>query len=139
MRPHRAADPQRGSATTELVLVTPLLILLTLVAVALGRLAGARLDADEAAHQAARAASLARSAGQARGQAERAATLSLAAAGSTCTRPETAPALGRFAPGSVVTVKVTCHVVLGTPGLPGEIAISASAASVVDTYRGVQA
>lgn len=46
-----------GSATTELVLVTPLLILLALVAVAFGKLVGARLDADEAAHQAARAAS----------------------------------------------------------------------------------
>ncbi|MGW1286421.1 TadE/TadG family type IV pilus assembly protein, partial [Streptomyces sp. NPDC002586] len=45
--------PDSGSAAIELVLATPLLILLALVAVAFGKLAGARLDADEAAHQAA--------------------------------------------------------------------------------------
>nr|WP_168517072.1 TadE/TadG family type IV pilus assembly protein [Streptomyces sp. S1D4-11]QIZ01506.1 hypothetical protein HEP87_11165 [Streptomyces sp. S1D4-11] len=65
-QPRRSQDA--GSATTELVLVTPLLILLALVAVAFGKLVGARLDADEAAHQAARAASLARSADEARAE-----------------------------------------------------------------------
>ncbi|MEV0604270.1 TadE/TadG family type IV pilus assembly protein [Streptomyces sp. NPDC050315] len=129
--------PDRGSATSELVLVTPLLILLALVAVALGKLAGARLDADEAAHQAARAASLARSVGEARAEAEGEARRSLAGAGSSCTSPRVAPALGGFAPGGLVRVTVTCRAVLDVPGM-SSVSVTASAASVVDRYRGVE-
>ena len=62
MRPGpRRRDNERGSATVELVILTPLLILLLLFVVALGRLAGARIDVDGVAAQAARAASIARS------------------------------------------------------------------------------
>ncbi|WP_329462057.1 TadE/TadG family type IV pilus assembly protein [Streptomyces sp. NBC_01431] len=132
---HGSADG--GAATTELVLVTPLLILLALVAVAFGKLAGARLDADEAAHQAARAASLARTPGQARTDAEAAAQRSLAEAGSSCTSPRVAPNLGGFDPGGTVRVTVTCRATLDVPGLHG-VDVTASAASVVDFYRGVE-
>ncbi|MGW7074634.1 TadE/TadG family type IV pilus assembly protein [Streptomyces sp. NPDC054866] len=126
-----------GAATTELVLVTPLLILLALIAVAFGKLAGARLDADEAAHQAARAASLARSSGEARTEAAGAATRSLAGAGSSCTSPRVRPALGGFTPGGVVRVTVTCRAALDVPGMRS-VDVTASASSVVDLYRGVQ-
>ena len=131
------ASPDHGAATTELVLVTPLLILLALVAVAFGKLAGARLDADEAAHQAARAASLARTADQARSEAETAARRSLTAAGSSCTSPRITPALGGFAPGGVVRVTVTCRAALAVPGMHS-VDVTAAAASVVDLYRGVE-
>ncbi|MEU2734725.1 TadE/TadG family type IV pilus assembly protein [Streptomyces sp. NPDC007095] len=134
-QPCRSQDA--GSATTELVLVTPLLILLALVAVAFGKLVGARLDADEAAHQAARAASLARSADEARAEAGGAATRSLAGAGSSCTGPRVNPALGNFVPGGVVRVTVTCRAALDVPGLRS-VDVTASAASVVDLYRGVE-
>ncbi|MFD7169253.1 TadE/TadG family type IV pilus assembly protein [Streptomyces violascens] len=129
---------ERGSATTELVLVTPLLLLLMLVAVALGKLAGARLDADEAAHQAARAASLTRTAAAAGAAADQAAALSLAGAGSSCTAPRTTPALSAFSPGGVVRVTVTCRVALGVPGMASGMDITASAASVIDLYRGAE-
>ncbi len=132
---HRPRDA--GSATTELVLVTPLLILLALVAVGFGKLVGARLDADEAAHQAARAASLARSADAARSDAGQAANRSLTGAGSSCTGPRIAPELGAFAPGGVVRVTVTCHASLDVPGMRS-VDVTASAASVVDLYRGVE-
>ncbi|MEU8352452.1 TadE/TadG family type IV pilus assembly protein [Streptomyces sp. NPDC048845] len=54
--PRTRKDRQRGSAAVELVLVTPLLVLLLLVVVALGLLVDARLVVTDAAHQAARAA-----------------------------------------------------------------------------------
>ncbi|WP_233521698.1 TadE/TadG family type IV pilus assembly protein [Streptomyces triticagri] len=127
----------RGAATTELVLAAPLLILLTLVAVGFGKLAGARLDADEAAHQAARAATLARTTGEAGSDAGRAARQSLAGAGSSCSDPRVAPEVGDLAPGGVVRVTVRCHVALDVPGL-GDVDVEASASSVVDRYRGEQ-
>ena len=40
---------ESGAVATELVLLTPLLIVMLLFVVALGRLAGARLDVDGAA------------------------------------------------------------------------------------------
>ncbi|MEN8652350.1 TadE/TadG family type IV pilus assembly protein [Streptomyces sp. 21So2-11] len=132
---HSGKERERGSATTELVLVTPLLILLALVAVAFGRLAGARLDADEAAHQAARAASLARTADRAHGDALRAARASLAGAGASCTSPRIAPALGGLVPGGTVRVTVTCRADLDVPGMRS-MDVTSTAASVVDLYRG---
>ena len=47
----RALRDERGAVATELVLLTPLLILMLLFVVALGRLAGARIDVDGAAAQ----------------------------------------------------------------------------------------
>ena len=58
--PGRLKREETGSVVAELVLLTPLLILVLLFVVALGRLAGARIDVDGAAAQAARAASIAR-------------------------------------------------------------------------------
>ena len=49
----------RGSASLELVLVTPVVLLLLLFVVCAGRLAEARADVDRAARDAARAASIA--------------------------------------------------------------------------------
>ncbi|MFI5808589.1 TadE/TadG family type IV pilus assembly protein [Streptomyces sp. NPDC051561] len=126
---------ERGSATTELVVMAPLLILLALVAVAFGRLAGARLDADEAAHQAARAASLARTADQARGDALRAARASLAGAGASCTGLRIASALGGLEPGGTVRVTVTCRADLDVPGMRS-MDVTSTSTSVVDLYRG---
>jgi Flp pilus assembly protein TadG len=58
--PVRLRRDETGGVTAELVLLTPLLILLLLLVVAFGRLAGARIEVDGAAAQAARAASIAR-------------------------------------------------------------------------------
>ena len=49
---------EEGSATVELVLLTPALVLLALVAFAFGRVVDARILIEDAAHSAARAASL---------------------------------------------------------------------------------
>ncbi len=55
LRRRHQETAQRGSVTVELVLLTPLLILVLLFVVALGRLAEARLQVNTAAGQAARA------------------------------------------------------------------------------------
>lgn len=49
---------ETGSAAVELVLVTPLLVVLALIAAAFGRVADTRIRVEDAAHHAARAASL---------------------------------------------------------------------------------
>lgn len=126
----------RGSASTELVLVTPLLVLLLLVAVAVGHMATARLDADDAAHQAARAASLARTPTSARRQAQAVAAAALAGAGPSCSQFAVSTDVGSLQPGGVVRVRVSCTAALATAGLPAHVTVTKTASSVVDTFRG---
>ncbi|OIK01064.1 pilus assembly protein TadE [Streptomyces sp. MUSC 14] len=122
----------------ELVLVTPLLILVLLVVVAFGLLTDARLVVTDAAHQAARAASLARTDKDAHAQAERAADAALREAGASCTRPTVRLTTGKLAPGATVTARVSCVADLGTlthTGLPGHVTLTDTAFSAVDTFR----
>ncbi|MER6146221.1 TadE/TadG family type IV pilus assembly protein [Streptomyces sparsogenes] len=132
----RVAD--RGSAAVEIVLVTPLLMLVLLTVVALGRLADARLVAADAAHQAARAASLARTEAEARTAARRTTDAALHNAGVACTRPKVALTTNGLRPGGVVTAKVTCSVELRDlthVGMPGRITLHGTAFSPVDVHR----
>jgi Flp pilus assembly protein TadG len=127
-----------GSVTVELVLVTPLLILLLLFVVALGRLASARLDVNGAAAQAARAASIARDPESAVTAAQQTATTALADDHVTCGALNVATNTGDFSAGGTVAVTITCNVNLADlAGLrvPATTAISAQSVSVIDTYR----
>ncbi len=137
---HRQASPlwmtDRGSASTELVLLAPLLVLLLLVAVAFGRLGSARLRVDDAAHQAARAATLARTAGEAERKAHEAAGAALTASGAACARFEVTANVGPLEPGGVVRVSVECTADLGVSGLAPHVTVRRTAVSVIDTYRG---
>jgi Flp pilus assembly protein TadG len=129
---------ERGSVTTELVLLTPLLILLLLLVVALGRLAGARINVDGAATQAARAASIATTPAQANVAARQTAAAALGSDHVTCSDLQIATDTGAFAPGGSVTVTVTCAVTLGDLTglrLPASQSIASTATSVIDTYR----
>jgi Flp pilus assembly protein TadG len=127
----------RGSASTELVVLTPLLVLMLLVVVAFGRIVSARLRVDDAAHQAARAASLARSAGEAQRQAHAAARAALASSGASCAHFTVTADTGAMTPGSVVRVTVACTADLGVSGLPAHVTVTRTAVSVTDMYRGV--
>ncbi|GHJ35442.1 TadE/TadG family type IV pilus assembly protein [Streptomyces sp. TS71-3] len=130
---------EKGSASVELVLVTPLLVLLLLVVVALGRLADARLIVGDAAHQAARAASLARTEGEARVQAQLVVSTALDQAGASCARLRLQVVTAGLAPGASVTARVSCTADLGDltrTGIPGRITLEETAISVVDTFRG---
>jgi Flp pilus assembly protein TadG len=140
-RPHasRRSSRERGSAAAELVLVTPLLILFLLFAVAAGRLVQGRLDVDSAAQQAARAASEARTPQAAAAQAQQVAQAALAGQPVSCDPAVITPDLGDFVPGGEVTVTVTCTVRLSDLSLlhvPGSETITATFTSPVDTYRG---
>ncbi|WP_435208512.1 TadE family protein [Streptomyces sp. bgisy034] len=136
-RPDRwAAD--RGSAAVELVLVTPLLIMVLLTVVALGRLADARLVVADAAHQAARAASLARTETRARSDAQRAARDALHAERSACAHPRVTVDTGSLTPGASTSATVTCTADLRDLAIipmPGSMTVAETAHSPVDRFR----
>ncbi|GAA1994197.1 TadE/TadG family type IV pilus assembly protein [Kitasatospora viridis] len=127
----------RGSVPVEMTLITPLLIMLTVLAVAMWRLAGARIDVEDAAHQAARAASLTRSPGEAGKAGRETAADALTAAGTSCPRPVTTVNTGSFRPGGQVVVTVSCEVSLADLSavpLPGHQTITADFTAPLDTY-----
>lgn len=132
---------ERGSVTAEAVLVAPILVaLLVFVAVVCHRGVDARLRLDDAAHQAARAASLQRSASAAGTAARDTAGTALGAAGLVC-RDVSAITTTTAAPGGTVTVAVSCAVDFGQAlflGIPGCTVLHATASEVIDTYRSTQ-
>ncbi len=132
------AYDEDGGVSVELVLLTPLLVVMLLFVVALGRLAGARLDVDGAASQAARAASIARDPLSATALARQTASDALSADHVTCAGLTVFTDTADFSPGGQVAVTVTCTVSLGDLAglrLPASESISSTANSVVDTYR----
>ncbi|WP_091514066.1 MULTISPECIES: TadE/TadG family type IV pilus assembly protein [Amycolatopsis] len=129
----------RGSATVELTLLTPALILLLLFVVYCGRAATLRVSVNDATHQAARAATIARNESEATRNARATAEAALLQAGVTCRGLSVETQAGSVLPGSTVTVTVSCRVdnadlaLLRVPGAP---VVSATASSVVDRWRG---
>jgi Flp pilus assembly protein TadG len=133
----RSTD-ERGGATVELVLLTPLLIVVLLFVVALGRLASARLEVDSAAAQAARAASLARDPATATALARSLAAASLAGHQLTCAPLAVSTDTAAFAPGGWVAVQVTCTASLAglsLLALPGAETITSRFVEPLDVYR----
>lgn len=130
----------RGSVAAEVTLVTPVLVmLLVFIAVPIHRGIGARLRIEDAAHQAARAASLERSAPAATLAARSTATVALASAGVTCDSLSVDTATGGLVPGGTVTVTVSCSVDIADgllPDVAGRKRLSATAIERVDQWRG---
>ncbi|WP_282794107.1 TadE family protein [Streptomyces sp. CC224B] len=130
--------PDVGSATIELVLIIPVLVLMLWFLVFSGRMTDARLSVEDAAHQAARAASQQRTASAAAAHAHTTAASALSEAGLTC-RPLTVDLNGSVQPGSTLSATVTCRVHLhdlALLGVPSSLTIEADFAAPVDTYRG---
>lgn len=126
-----------GSASVELTLLVPVIVLALVLMVVAGRQVSAALIAQDASAAAARAASLQREAGAARTQARQAAEQELIDRGLICSPFSARVDTSRFAPGGVVEVEVQCTVaVLDLGGLGGQRTWSASAVSPVDPYRG---
>lgn len=133
---------QRGSATTELTLLTPLLLVLMLTVVLAGRVSSAQNALVGSVRDAARAATLRARADDARAAADAIASRSLA--GARCRERATDVELeedgaGHLVPGSLVTVTVRCEVALEDLALlavPGTRHLQASATEVVDRFRG---
>ncbi|GGB91498.1 TadE/TadG family type IV pilus assembly protein [Cellulomonas carbonis] len=141
-RPVRAHAGDAGSATLEVAILTPALLLLLALVVFAGRVQVAAGAVEHAAAVAAREASLTRTAGAARTAATTAATIDLDGQDLRCaTSTVTVDTAGFARPlgsGSHVTATVTCTVSiadLAIPGLPGTRTLTATATSPLDRYR----
>jgi Flp pilus assembly protein TadG len=125
----------------EITVIAPVLImLLVFVAVVIHRGVDARLRLDDAAHQAARAASMQRSAPAAVAAARSTAQGALSRAGVVCRSVRVTTITAGLAPGGTVTVTVSCPVDFGDAlilGVTGQRVLSTTASEPVDTWRSV--
>jgi Flp pilus assembly protein TadG len=133
---------ERGSATLELVIVIPAMLLMIAAIIMAGRLAMAQQAMQAVANDAARAASLARTSSEARREADNVFTYALAMNGLSCTSStvevDTAGFSRPVGAAATVTADASCQVRLGDlsfPGVPGTIDIQATGISPIDTYR----
>jgi Flp pilus assembly protein TadG len=128
-----------GSVAAEVTIVAPFLIMLLMfVGVVVHRGVEARIRIDDAAHQAARAASIERTHAAATSSAQSTATSALSSAGVVCRSLHVAISTGGLRPGGTVTVTVSCDVDFGDAlvlGVPGGKRLSASAVEPVDVWR----
>ena len=138
--PSRWRD-ERGMATAELVLLTPLAVVVLAFLVIAGRLATITADVAAASRDAARAASLAQTHAQAVTAATTTAEASLADQDVTCgTLTVTVGDASTFVAGGEVTVAVSCDVALGDvaiPGIPGSRTVGATSVEVIDRFRSI--
>ncbi len=128
----------RGSVSTEMVIVTPIALALLCLVALVGRTSSARDTVNRAARDAARSASFERSATAASATANQSATDSLNASGFRCAGQTVTADLSSYGPGGQVSVTVTCEVKLsdlGLLGLSGTKQVSATSVEVIDTYR----
>lgn len=135
-RHDNAAD--RGSASAELALLTPVLILIAMLVLLAHRLVSAGMAADAAAHAAARAATLERTPAVAHTAAETAAAQAVRTHELSCATHDLTVNTSGLTPGTTVDVTLTCHAHLSDLvglHLPGTRTIEGTASSVVDTYR----
>lgn len=131
----------RGSVAAEVTIAAPFLVmLLVFVAVVIHRGVDARLRLDDAAHQAARAASIERTPATATAAAQSTASSALSSAGVSCASLTVDTATGAMQPGGTVSVTVSCSVDFGDAlilGVPGQKRLSATAVEPVDAWRSV--
>lgn len=135
-------EPERGSATLELAILTPALLLLLALVVLAGRVQVAAGAVEHAAATAARDASLARTADAAQGAALTAADRELAAQDIDCVTASVVLDVAGFAAPvgqpAVVTATITCVVSfrdLAVPGIPGSRTLTSTATSAIDRFR----
>jgi Flp pilus assembly protein TadG len=133
----------RGNAVVELAPVALALIMFLVLLITAGRITAANLAVQDAAQSAARQASLARDPAGAETAALPSARAALAGDGLDCQPTVTLTTTGFAVPvgePASVAATVTCHVNLTglniIPGVPGQVAVSASASSPLDTFRG---
>lgn len=133
---------ERGSASVELAVLIPGLVILLGLMVAGGRLWFARSTVEEAAYSSARAASLARTAAQAAADGHTAGQQALATDGLECGQETIDISTTGFQvevgrPASI-SAHIRCTVMFSDvllPGMPGSLVVEASSSSALDTYR----
>ena len=133
----------RGSLSLETAILAPVLLGFLMLVVAAGRIHLADNTLDDAARNAARAASLERDAATAQAQGNQAAQQTLQDQGLHCSSLTVdVPGQGfqtAIGTPASVTVTITCQLQLSdllVPGLPGTKPITASFTSAIDPYRG---
>jgi Flp pilus assembly protein TadG len=133
-----ASGTDTGFMALELAIVAPVVIAMLLTVVAFGRVTHGRQLVDEAAAVGGRAAALATSPAQAAQEARSAVTATLAQAGVSCRSTRVDVDTSAFVPGGQVIVTVHCASdlsALALTGLPGQIALSATSHTPLETYR----
>jgi len=128
----------RGSVSTEVVIVTPIALALLCLVALVGRTSTARDTVNRSARDAARSASFERSASAASAAADDSATASLDASGFECAGQIVTTDLSSYGPGGQVSVTVTCEVKLsdlGLLGLSGTKRVAATSVEIIDTYK----
>jgi len=131
---------QRGGAAVELVLATPLIVVLLLFVVFLGRITTTKAELQDAAHSAARAASLARTPADAVTAARQMADAALGSRHLTCSPLAVAVDTATFRPGGEVVVTVTCTVDLGDLGalhVPSSQTFSTRLTEPIDRFENI--
>jgi Flp pilus assembly protein TadG len=131
---------EQGAVSTELAVLTPVLLAFMLLAVFAGRVAQAEGDVANAAQEAARAASLQSGPGDAVAAAQEMAAANLSRSGLACRGLDVATNTSSFAPGGHVAVTVTCSASfadLSLLAVPGSRQFSASAVEVIDRHIAV--
>lgn len=130
-----------GMATVELVLLTPLALVVLGFLVLAGRLSTTSADVTAASRDAARSASLAQSYDAAVAAAGATAGASLAAQDVTCRNLQVVGSdPTTFVAGGEVTITVSCDVSLADvalPGIPGTRTVTSTSTEVIDRFRGV--
>jgi Flp pilus assembly protein TadG len=129
-----------GQAIAELVIVAPVLLLVIVLMVALGRVDSAQGDVESAARAGVQAAVVQADAGAAQTQASSAVTSTLVGAGLTCPSPQITTNTSNFVAGGSVSVTVTCVTSLAdvsVPGVPGSKTLTATSVAHIDQFRAV--
>jgi Flp pilus assembly protein TadG len=123
----------------EVTIAAPFLVmLLVFVGVVIHRGVDARIRIDDAAHQAARAASIERTPAAAIAAAQSTAAGALSQASVTCASLSVSTATGGLRPGGTVSVTVSCTVDFGDAlilGVPDGKTLSATSIEQVDLWR----
>jgi Flp pilus assembly protein TadG len=124
----------RGSASVELAILAPLVGILLLAVVVVGRVQVARADVEGAARSAARELAIARDPTGVIGAVESGLAETLDVGSPSCRTMTFTPAVT----GEWVTVTVACVVDLDDAALlpvPGSMTVTATATEVIDTHR----
>ena len=134
---------QTGAVSTEMAVLTPLLIGLMLLVVYAGRVAQAESSVANAAHEAARAASLQANLEAAQIAAHETAAANVRIGAVSCRRLEVTVDSDRttFVAGGQVAVSVSCTAAFGDIAMltvPGSQTFTATAVEVIDRYRADQ-
>jgi Flp pilus assembly protein TadG len=130
----RARADDRGSIAIELAILAPIVGILLLAVVAVGRVQNSRADVEGAARSAARDLSIARDPGEAIGRARTAASVTLDVGSPGCRTFSFVAVIEA----DKVTVTVSCVANLEDAAilpLPGSMTLEASATEVLDKYR----